>query len=195
LTTHIERVCILQWISVLVQYIPALAHLKPEISFAYHHRVSKLKLEPKPAKIHPLASSRRNETILTELKAALEDFFEQTGQIRDSFKPFIFPVGGDGLTYEKMVQLHEYLQLHSNDMDSMQVMQPMLEWWHTKWTNPSWIFEGHWGLPLSNDLSTLGHSAARIGRKKPANLKKVDFYTSADLAYLVLDVRMLDCWR
>ena len=192
---HIERVCILQWISVLVQYIPALAHLRPEISLAYLTRVSKVKLEPKPTPVHPLASSGRNETILTEFKAALEDFFEQTGQTRDSFKPYIFPVGGDGLTYEKMVQLREYLQLHSNNMESMRVMKPMLEWWHTEWTNLSRVFEAHWGVPLSDDPSTLGHSAAKIGRKKPANLKKVDFYTSTDLAYLVLDARMLDCWR
>ena len=192
---HLERVCVLQWISVLVKYIPALAHLHSEVSFAYSTRVSKLKLETKPAKIHPLASSGRNETVLTDFKAALEDFFEQTGQTRESFKPYIFPVGGDGLTYEKMVQLREYLQFHSNDMESMRVMKPMLEWWHTEWTNLSRVFEAHWGDPLSNDPSTLGHSASKIGRKKPSNLKKVDFYSGTDLAYLVLDVRMLDCWR
>jgi hypothetical protein len=39
--------------------------------------------------------------VLTEFKAALKDFFKQTGQTRDSFKPYIFPVGGDGLTYKK----------------------------------------------------------------------------------------------
>ena len=77
----------------------------------------------------------------------------------------------------------------------MRVMKPMLEWWHTEWTDLSRIFEAHWGVPLSNDLSTLEHSAAKIGRKKPSNLKRVGFYTSRDLAYLVLDARMLDCWR
>jgi len=135
--------------------------------------------------------------VLTKFKAALEDFFEQTGQTKDVFKPYIFPVGGDGLTtYKKMVQLHDYLQLHSNNMESMRVMKPMLEWWHTEWTtNLSRIFEAHWGVPLSNGPSTLGHSASKIGRKKPANLKKVDFYNGTDLAYLVLDIRMLDCWR
>ena len=190
---HIERVCVLQWINVLVQHIPELSHLRAQVSFAYKHRVSKLRLEDKPTKIHPLASSGRNETILTDFKVALEDFFEQIGQTRESFKARIFPVGGDGLTYEKMIQLWEYLQLHPNDMDAMRIMKPMLEWWHTEWTNLSQIFEAYWGDPFINDPATLGHSAAKIGRKKPTNLK-VDFYTSTDLAYLVLDVRILDCW-
>jgi hypothetical protein len=94
-----------------------------------------------------------------------------------------------------MLQLREYLQLHSNDMDAMRIMKPMLEWWHTEWTNLSRVFETYWGDPCTNDPATLGHSAAKIGRKKPTNLKKVDFYTSTDLAYLVLDVRIIDCWR
>jgi hypothetical protein len=70
-------------------------------------------------------------------------------------------------------------------------MKPMLEWWHTEWTNLSRIFEAHWEDPLSNDPSTLGHSTSKIGQKKPANLKKVDFYSSTDLAYLSLT---LECW-
>lgn len=101
--------------------------------------------------------------MLTKFKAALEDFFEQTGQTKDVFKPYIFPVGGDGLTtYKKMVQLHDYLQLHSNNMESMRVMKPMLEWWHTEWTNLSRIFEAHWGVPLSNDPSLLDIARQRL---------------------------------
>jgi len=46
------------------------------------------------------------------------------------------------------------------------------------------------------DPSSLGHSAAKIiGRKKPTNLKKVDYHQHSQLAYLILDVRILDCWR
>ncbi|KAF6748295.1 hypothetical protein DFP72DRAFT_1074559 [Ephemerocybe angulata] len=45
------------------------------------------------------------------------------------------------------------------------------------------------------DPSTSGHSSTVIGRAPPANLKKVDYYPAVDLLYLVLDTRMLDCWR
>jgi hypothetical protein len=116
---HIEQVCVLQWINGLVQHIPELSHLQTQVSFIYKHHVSKLKLEDKPTKLHPLASSGQNETIMTEFKMALEDLFKQTDQTMESFKARIFPVGGDGLTYEKMIQLQEYLQLHSNDMEAM----------------------------------------------------------------------------
>ncbi|KAJ3506750.1 hypothetical protein NLJ89_g6695 [Agrocybe chaxingu] len=192
---HLANICILQWINTLVQHIPHLAHLQPEISLRYRTRAAKQPLKAKPAKVHPLASSGKNETIMTELKEALGDFLEQSGQTAESFKKRLFPIGGDGLTYEKILQLTEYLQFHTNDVDAMRIVKPLLEWWHTEWTNLSRLFEAHWGMPLSQDPSTLGHSATKIGYKKPPNLKKVDFYTSRDLAFLVLDARMLDCWR
>jgi hypothetical protein len=37
-----------------------------------------------------------------------------------------------------------------------------------------------------------GHSANQIRRKAPANLKKVDYYPYSELAYQVLDARILD---
>ncbi|KAF9522129.1 hypothetical protein CPB83DRAFT_840712 [Crepidotus variabilis] len=75
------------------------------------------------------------------------------------------------------------------------IVQPLLEEWHFEWTNLSQFFEAHWGPPLSKDPSRLGHSAEKIGRKQPSNQKKVDFYPNCDLAFLVLDARLLDCWR
>jgi len=192
---HIENVCILQWMHTLVQRIPQLQHLKPDIGILYQTRVAKQRLPVKAAKVHPLASSSRNETVFTDLKDALTDFFAQTGQTPQDFKRRLFPVGGDGLTYEKMLQLKEYLQFHENEQESFEVLQPMLEWWHTEWTNLSRIFESHWGPSFSHDPSTLGNSAEKNGRKKPVDLKKVDYYASVELAYLVLDIRILDCWR
>ncbi|KAJ3530077.1 hypothetical protein NM688_g7762 [Phlebia brevispora] len=56
-------------------------------------------------------------------------------------------------------------------------------------------YQVHWGNSLTDDPSKLGHSATRIGQKGLANLKKVDYYPAAYLAYIVLDARMLDCWQ
>ncbi|KAF8174754.1 hypothetical protein BJ912DRAFT_1024608 [Pholiota molesta] len=172
-TTHLENIGVLHWVKALADWIPELGHLKPEISLLFRTRVAKQRLKVEQSKIHPLASSSRSETMLTDFKEALHDFFAQTGQTADAFKPRLFPVGGDGLTFEKMVQLKEYLQFEENAFESFETMEPILEWWHTD----------------------LGNSAEKIGRKKPSNLKKVDYYTSAELAYLVLDARLLDCWR
>lgn len=192
---HIENICVLQWISTLVNHIPELSHFKGDVSRLYRTRAAKNHLKTQPVKVHPLASSSHNETITTEYKDTLHDFFSQIGQTREDFKPRLLCIGGDGLTYQKMVELKEYLQFHTNDVESFQIMQPLLEWWHTEWTNLSRLFESHWGDPHTEDPSFLGHSAEKIGRKKPSNLKKVDFYTSSDLAFTVLDARILDCWR
>jgi hypothetical protein len=90
---HIENVCILQWIHTLVQYIPQLWHLKPDIGILYRTRVAKQRLPVKAAKVHPLASSSHNETIFTDLKDALTDFFAQTGQTPQEFKRRVFSRG------------------------------------------------------------------------------------------------------
>jgi len=99
------------------------------------------------------------------------------------------------MTYEKILQLKKYLQFHEDDLLSLNLLEPVLALWHTMWTDLSRIFETHWGESLSTDPSTLSYSAAKIGRPQPANLKKVDYYPHSELAYLILDIRMLDCWR
>ncbi|KII90822.1 hypothetical protein PLICRDRAFT_123648 [Plicaturopsis crispa FD-325 SS-3] len=191
---HLETIGILQWLQALTR-IPELAHMKEFISILYRERAAKQPLPAVANKTHPLASSGLNETVNTELKDALVDFSGQIGQSSTDFLRRLGPIGGDGLTYEKFLLLKEYLQFHDNDFESLETLEPMLEWWHTEWTDLNRVFETHWGPPLSNDPSTLGHSAAKIGRKTPPNLKKVDYYAGTQLAYLILDVRMLDCWR
>ncbi|KAJ7582025.1 hypothetical protein C8J56DRAFT_793016, partial [Mycena floridula] len=85
-----------------------------------------------------------------------------------------------------------YLKFHSNEFESMGLIEPLLAWWHLMWTDLSRIYETHWGENLSRDPSTMSHSARKIGRDVPPNLKKVDYYPSIDLGYLILDVRILD---
>lgn len=192
---HREVVGILQWLRVLTRYVPELDSYREEVSLRYRTRGAKHRLPATPSRVHPLATSGKNETITTELKDTLLDFLEQAGQTPDTFKKQLFMLGGDGLTYEKIVQLRNYLQFHENELDSLEVTEPVLAPWHTAWADLSRIFETHWGDLLAKDPSTLGHSAAKLGRRAPSNLKKVDFHFGTELAYLVLDARMLDCWR
>ncbi|KAJ7713350.1 hypothetical protein DFH07DRAFT_974764 [Mycena maculata] len=74
-------------------------------------------------------------------------------------------------------------------------MRPVLQVWHTMWTDLCRIHETHWGTPLNDDPATLGNSAKKIGRPAPSNLKEVDYYPAADLLGLVHDTCMLNCWR
>jgi hypothetical protein len=192
---HLETVFVLQWLRVLTHFIPELAKWKEHVSLLFRTRAARLCLPIRPTKVHPLASSGKNEMVTTELKDAMIDFFAQLGNKPDSYARRLVLVGGDGLTYEKLVQLKRYMQFHEDPFESFEVLEPTLAAWHTEWTDLSRIYETHWDSITSSDPSTLGHSAAVIGQPSPPNLKKVDYYPLAEFLFLVLDVRMLDCWR
>jgi len=194
---HAELVAALQWLRILVHYVPEFSKYKPMVSELYRTKGAKKTINPhRKTKIHPLATNAKNETKTAELKDALLDFFEQMGQRDGDYLRKLILVGGDGLTYEKLVQLQKYMQFHGDEFQSLALLVPLLELWHLEWTDLSRIYETHWGNYLSaDDPGTLWNSAAEIGRKEPAKLNKVDYYPYMQLAYLVLDARMLDCWR
>ena len=192
---HLDRVFELHWLRVLTNSIPELSKWQGHISMLFREKTAKLQLHAKPTKVHPLASSGKNETITTELKDALFDFLGQMGQHDEKHNRRLVIAGGDGLTFQKMLELQRYLQFHPDDFQSLKIIEPTLSQWHTEWTDLSRIYEVHWDSLLSPDPSTLGHSTAKINRPAPSSLKKVDYYPAADLMYLVLEVRILDCWR
>jgi hypothetical protein len=192
---HIETVSVLHWLRVLTLYVPELSKWKEHISMLFRTRAAKIPLPGQATVVHPLATSGKNETVTTELKDALLDFFSQMGQKQGDYLRRLILVGGDGLTYEKMIILKQYLQFHEDPFENFELLEPVLSSWHTEWTDLSRIYETHWDSLRSEDPSTIGHSAAQVNRPAPPNLKKVDYYPSAEFLYLVLDVRILDCWR
>lgn len=186
----------LQWLRALVNYVPQLSHLKAAVQELYKVDGKKHRIPgDRKTVIHPLGTSSKNETIVTELKEALIDFLDQIGQTESEHNRRVVLIGGDGMTFEKILQMKRYMGFHGTEWQRFNIIQPFLELWHTEWTDLSRIFETHWGYLLTKDPSTLGHSATQINRKPPSNLKKVDYYPGAHLVYLVLDARMLDCWR
>ncbi|KAI0057598.1 hypothetical protein BV25DRAFT_1812278 [Artomyces pyxidatus] len=193
---YLDSIASTQWLQTLVNYIPELAHLKADVIDLYRTTDDKLTVPPdRKSKAYPLSTSGKHETLVSELKDALLDFFNQMGQTKDTYKPHFWFVGGDGLTFEKMVQLKQLLQFEPNGYDRLDWLEPFLELWHTEWTDLSRIFEAHWGEEFARDPSSLGHNAGKINFRRPSKLKKVDYYSGTHLVYLVLDVRMIDCWR
>lgn len=191
---HLEKTLALHWLKVLTDSIPELDSYRHHVSTLFRTRVAKHPIPVRETKVHPLASNGKNETVTTELKDGLFDFFDQTGQTREDHDERLLMVGGDGLTYEKILQLKKYLQMHPGAFESLDLVEPQLEVWHDEATNLARLVETHWGGQLSSDPSTLGHSARHIGRAEP-NLKKPDFYPTVQLVDTILDARMLDCWR
>ncbi|KAH9917526.1 hypothetical protein B0H21DRAFT_879595 [Amylocystis lapponica] len=193
---HIATVGTLQWLQVLVTYIPQLAQYRGDVTKLYHSDATRLAVpRNRKTNLHPLATVAKNEAIVTELRDALVDFLDQMGQQDEDFVERLIFVGGDGLTFAQLNQLKRLLRDQANEFRRFELIQPFLEIWHTEWTFLSHTQETHWGDPLTKDPAKLGHSAVKINQKPPSNLKKVDFYPAAHLSYIVLDVRMLDCWR
>ncbi|KAJ3559455.1 hypothetical protein NM688_g327 [Phlebia brevispora] len=186
----------LQWLETVVNIVPQLRRYKPRLAEIRRTEGAKLRVPVHRTVVHPLGTVAKNEAVTVELRDALLDFLAQMG-IKEGggHKRQVVYVGGDGMSFEKTIVCQYYSQFEEDDVRSLVVIEPFLEIWHTAWTNLSSIFEAHWGDPLTKDPSRLAHNAAKIGQKAPANLKKVDFYPASFFAYLILDARMLDCWR
>lgn len=108
------------------------------------------------SKIHPLATSGKNEALISGLKDGLLDFLEQLGQKEDDYDLCLWFGGGDGMSYNNMLTLKKYLQTHPDAFQRFEPLQAILQVWHTQWTNLSGIFKTHWGGTLDNNPATLG---------------------------------------
>ncbi|KAI0742858.1 hypothetical protein C8Q80DRAFT_1273453 [Daedaleopsis nitida] len=192
---HLATVGVLFLLRTLAVNIPELAKYQDEVSLRYRTRGRKLRVEPRASNVHPLGSSGKNETVTTELKDALVDFLEQAGQEHGQWNGQLMPICGDGLTFEKIVQVKHYLRFHPDPFESLSFLVPVLAPWHTVWTDIGRIFQTHWGTTLSHDPSTLAFSAGKIHRRTPANLSKPDFKEALELLETVHDARILDCFR
>ncbi|KAJ3729759.1 hypothetical protein C8R42DRAFT_569719 [Lentinula raphanica] len=188
----------LLWLDILFDYtmnIPNVQEYSASLRKTYEEIGTKSKVSPRKNQIYPLKSNGYNETTTSELLKALKDFFAQLGQSPNNFVKRLILAGGDGLSYERMVQLKNYLQFQENEFERMELLEPFLEVWHTVWTNLSRIYEAHWVGLTSADPSTLGFGANTLKRKAPGNVSKVDYYRYMDLLETQVEARVLDIWR
>lgn len=193
---HCELVGALHFLCILVEHIPELKGYQAEVSTLFRTIAAKQQVPIDKSKLHSLTSSGKKETVTTELKAALLDFLCQIGQMLAQ-NPRLILIGGDGLTYEKIIQLKNLLAtlLDDNAVESLDIIEPILALWHTGWTELGRIFTTHWGPHLSKDESTLGHSTCKMGRSTPPNLSKVDYKEGMEILLTVLNACVLDCYR
>jgi len=134
---HLKIIRTLQWIEALTRNIPELAVYKSEVSLRYRTRAAKLPIPLHKPKIHPLATSGKNEANIGDLKDGFVDFLEQLGQKDSDYDFRLWFAGGDGMSYNNMLILKKYLQTHPDAFQRFELMQPVLQVWHTQWTNLS----------------------------------------------------------
>ena len=79
---HLETVGVLHWLKVLTDYIPELESYRTHVSLLFRTRAPKHRIPARKTEVYPLATSGKNETVTTELKDALLDFFAQIGHLK-----------------------------------------------------------------------------------------------------------------
>ncbi|PIL25361.1 hypothetical protein GSI_13251 [Ganoderma sinense ZZ0214-1] len=191
---HLEQIASFQWLQTLINYVPALHPYKKDITKTYHD-ISKLLVPTSKTQIHTLAPVAKNEAVTTDLRDTIVDFLRQLGQSEDSYLRRLALMGGDGLTFEKMVKIKQYLQGQVDEFKRFDIIMPFLETWHTQWTYLCSIFQVHFDESGSQDPSKLGHSMTKMNQKGPSNLKRVEYYKGCFAAYKTLEARQIDCWR
>ncbi|KAJ3827207.1 hypothetical protein F5880DRAFT_1474946 [Lentinula raphanica] len=192
---HERKVFSYQWLWVLGEYVELLGHLKKHANILLATQGSKLKIPEGADSPFTLPTTSGSEQDLPAFLDSILSFMKDLGQMKDNHMHRMFPIGGDGLTFELYGRVMEQRQLHSGPFTSLRFLNPKLEWWHTEWTNDSRIIDKHLASYASQDPSTLGHSASKITRKIRVNQGKYDYNQGSELMYFVLDMRMLDCWR
>jgi len=198
-TDHARIVGALHWLQILTTYVPELEDYKGSVQQMFLTKPpATMRLDRDGVRktiVHPLATSGKSETATRELKEGLLDFLEQMGQTPDDYQRRVVLAGGDGLTFEQMGNLKRLMQTQDGPFKTFEILQPYLQLWHTEWTDLCQLFTAHFGEDQSADPSTLGHSSAKTGFKRPANLAKIDYYPGSHHLYRVFDARVLDCWR
>lgn len=48
------------------------------------------------------------------------------------------------MTFEKLLNLKQYMQFHSDEFQSLKLLVPVLELWHLEWMDLTRIFQAHW---------------------------------------------------
>ncbi|KAF5384343.1 hypothetical protein D9615_003177 [Tricholomella constricta] len=194
--THQDHVREVEFIRPLIHCMPALSIYREDLKV---YASEKLCIFPLPktrhTKIFPLATNGYDEMHIQEMKQAVLDFTDQMGIDAGNLNGRCIVTSGDGKTFEQLLKLRRHMVAEDGDFESFRWIIPLLELWHTKWTDLSRTVRGHWGEGHADDLSTLACLAKLAGCPTPSNLRKVEFYDGAHLIELSLDAHILNCWE
>ncbi|KAI0055098.1 hypothetical protein BV25DRAFT_1816096 [Artomyces pyxidatus] len=195
--SHLENVAALSFLESLVKFVPALAQYRDEVTDLSTTTLRRHQIpSSRKSKVFPLASNNADEMHIQGMKAAVDDFLStQMGINDDTLKKRVLILSGDGKTFDQLIKLRKYLSSHEGHFESLRCMVPLLELWHTKWTDLSRTVRAHWGKDFPNDPSTLAKFAFETECPTPSDLRKVDFYDGEQIVNLALDAHLLNCWE
>jgi len=193
--SHERKVFVAQWLWILGTWVPSLSYLRAHGNSMLRTEAQIQRVPDKPTEVFPLPTTSGRETELPELLASILDLLKSAGQTARSYLKRMLAIGGDGLTFELLLKLQQHRQFHSSPFDSLRILNPVLQWWHTLWTNDARVLDRHLVSYSSLDPSTIGHSASKIGRKVAKDQGKYNYHQASEILYFVTDAHALDCWR
>ncbi|KAI0050052.1 hypothetical protein FA95DRAFT_1603903 [Auriscalpium vulgare] len=194
---HLHTVATFHFLEVLVAFVPALAHYRSDVSKRFKEAAQKVPINPKRrTEVYPLGTNSANEVSTKGLRDALADFLKQLGITQDTIGNRLMFFHGDGKSFDGMHKVLKYLSISASKFSALQFVRPVLEIWHTKWTDLSRICRVHWGGPHSmSDPSTLGFMAKAVNTPTPSDLHKVEYYPYAKLLDIDVRAHILNCWE
>ena len=111
------------------------------------------------------------------MKDAVIDFLDiQMGINKDTLSRQPISFSDDGKIFDMLHCLIKYLSMHPDDFDLLRCLFPILDLWHTKWTDFSYIIRASWDKVNKDNLSTLSCFANVVELFLPSDLQKVNFY-------------------
>ncbi|KDQ57007.1 hypothetical protein JAAARDRAFT_109613, partial [Jaapia argillacea MUCL 33604] len=172
--THLDRAAAFQFLHTLVGFIPCLSSYSGALDNWAKSNLTKNQIPPtRRSNTIPLATNSADEMTVQGMKEAVNEFLDhQMGVNEETLNKRLLVVTGDGKTFDQLLKVKKYLVTHDGDFESLRCVVPLLELWHTKWTDLSRIVRTHWGDGSLNDPSSLARIANEIEAPTPSNLRK-----------------------
>ncbi|KAF8187155.1 hypothetical protein BJ912DRAFT_970316 [Pholiota molesta] len=193
---RLHHVATVEFLEVLFGFVPRLSTLyrKDLDDFISKNLAKKPIPGNRRTKIIPLATNSADEMHIQGLKEGVLDFATtQMGINEETLNNTASIWAGDGKTFNMFLLMKKLLSPEESNFSSFRWLQPLLELWHTKWTDLSRVVRTHWGT--KDDPSSLAKIAEIVKCPPPTDLRKVDFYDGAHLVGITLDAHILSCWE
>ncbi|KAJ7138817.1 hypothetical protein C8R46DRAFT_1320848 [Mycena filopes] len=189
---HILKIIPLQWVRALVEFVPELHHLLPEINRLFREDYAKRRMRAdRKTSCQPLGTNGEHSTETPGMRQAVKDFDNQTGIDSDEPGDLLSWIRGDGASFAAVLNLINL----STPIGTFKNKVATPEIWHTGSTELNSTSANHYGPASSNDPSSLSKCSNIAGFKRPSNVKSCDYYPTVRNLTLIWTAKVLDCWR
>ncbi|EGO27330.1 hypothetical protein SERLADRAFT_435106 [Serpula lacrymans var. lacrymans S7.9] len=173
---HLRKVQTVHFLQALMDFVPALSVYQPQMQEIYQ-TITKHQIDTtRRSNVIPLATNSADKMHMSGMQDAMNDFLNVQMNINEeTLNKRVILFSGDGKMFDQLGRLKKYLVMLPGDFESMRCVVPLLELWHTKWTDLSRVFRAHWATDFPNDPSGLNCLARLAACPPPSDLKKVDF--------------------